>query len=549
MRRRAASAAVLTVLIAVAASLRLPQLAERPMHCDEAVHALKFRDLLEHGDYRYDPHEYHGPTLNYATWLVTTCRQKQQFSDVTESDLRLVPALFGIALVAATVLLSNPRRPLAMFLAAAFTAVSPAMAFYSRYYIQETLLVFFTLGAVVSTWRLWANLNLDRGDCDLSTPQPSRSVIGGWLLLLGISLGLMHATKETAVLAGAALCVAAATAMPGVFRIARRKWAVSFVIVASSAALVSALLVTCGGQHPRAVVDSWSTYLQYLTRAAGGGSAGEHAFPSYHYLHRLLWWQVGAGVPWTELPIAALAVLGTVGAFLRSHMPPEDRRLARFLVVYTAAVGILYSLIPYKTPWCVLSLAQGILWLSGLGGGLLIGWAKPGVQRAGGWLVIIAVAVFSAHQACRAVFVESADPTNPYVYAHTSRDVPALSAELARIAESGAATVATPIQVVAPDDDYWPLPWYLRRFSQVGWYHTMPRGPAAPILVIHATQEPQLAAYLYQNQRPGETRLYVPVPTDQPGQDWLLRPGVALRAFVQLDLWNLREEIKNSSLD
>jgi len=50
-------------------ALRLPRLASRPMHTDEAVHAIKFGALLEENRYRYDPHEYHGPTLNYFTLI------------------------------------------------------------------------------------------------------------------------------------------------------------------------------------------------------------------------------------------------------------------------------------------------------------------------------------------------------------------------------------------------------------------------------------------------------------------------------------------------
>jgi predicted membrane-bound mannosyltransferase len=39
----------------------------RPVHTDEAVHSIKFKGLWEDGKYRYDPDEYHGPTLYYAT--------------------------------------------------------------------------------------------------------------------------------------------------------------------------------------------------------------------------------------------------------------------------------------------------------------------------------------------------------------------------------------------------------------------------------------------------------------------------------------------------
>jgi len=63
---------VLILLVAlVALALRLPHLAHRPMHSDEAVNAVKFGQLLEERFYRYDPHEYHGPTLNYFTLIPT----------------------------------------------------------------------------------------------------------------------------------------------------------------------------------------------------------------------------------------------------------------------------------------------------------------------------------------------------------------------------------------------------------------------------------------------------------------------------------------------
>ena len=51
----------------VALALRCPLLDQRPMHNDEAVNAVKFGQLWEGGVYRYDPNEYHGPSLFYAT--------------------------------------------------------------------------------------------------------------------------------------------------------------------------------------------------------------------------------------------------------------------------------------------------------------------------------------------------------------------------------------------------------------------------------------------------------------------------------------------------
>jgi uncharacterized protein (TIGR03663 family) len=135
------------VALAAGAMLRLPQLDLRPMHTDEAVHAVKFGALLETGTYRYDRNEYHGPTLNYFTLVPAWCASETTMAQLTETTLRIVPALFGLGLI----LLILPLRDIGAgpaAIAAFLTACSPAMAFYSRYYIQETLLVFFALGLI-----------------------------------------------------------------------------------------------------------------------------------------------------------------------------------------------------------------------------------------------------------------------------------------------------------------------------------------------------------------------------------------------------------------
>jgi len=90
------------------------------------------------------------------------------------------------ALILLYPLLSSAVGRKAAIWAGLFTAVSPAMVYYSRYYIHEMLLIFFTASALVSGWRYWQ----------------SRRV--GWVAVCGVSLGLMHATKETFILTLAA---------------------------------------------------------------------------------------------------------------------------------------------------------------------------------------------------------------------------------------------------------------------------------------------------------------------------------------------------------
>ena len=61
--------------------------------------------------------------------------------------------IFGIGLIGLLLLLTDGLGKTAVATAALLTAISPAMVFYSRYYIQEMLLVFFTLAALGCGWR------------------------------------------------------------------------------------------------------------------------------------------------------------------------------------------------------------------------------------------------------------------------------------------------------------------------------------------------------------------------------------------------------------
>ena len=104
-----------------------------------------------------------------------------------EVAYRIVPVIFGLGLIP---LLSaawptgwaGPRWSWQRLL----TAISPALVFYSRYYIQETLLVFFTLAALGCGWRYLRSRRL------------------AWILAAGAAVGMMHATKETWILSAAA---------------------------------------------------------------------------------------------------------------------------------------------------------------------------------------------------------------------------------------------------------------------------------------------------------------------------------------------------------
>src|ERR1041384_2867725 len=179
----------LAVLLALAAAiaLRVPNLERRPLHNDEGVNAIKAADLWQKGHYVYDPDEFHGPSLYYATLPVLWLSGARNSAELHDASLRVAPMIFGVAIILLLLLFRDGLGPPAVAWAALFIAVSPAMVFYSRYFIHEMLLVFFSALTLGAFWRY----------CQ------TRSA--SWAVLSGAGLGLMFATKETFVLTVAAM--------------------------------------------------------------------------------------------------------------------------------------------------------------------------------------------------------------------------------------------------------------------------------------------------------------------------------------------------------
>ena len=64
---KAAFSVVAAGAVVLGLAFRLAWLDLRPMHHDEANQAVRFGQLLETGEYRYDRNDHHGPTLYYLT--------------------------------------------------------------------------------------------------------------------------------------------------------------------------------------------------------------------------------------------------------------------------------------------------------------------------------------------------------------------------------------------------------------------------------------------------------------------------------------------------
>ena len=144
----------MAIALTAGLALRLARLDVRPMHHDEANQAIKFGALLERGEYRYDAHDHHGPTLYYLTLPAAWLRGQATLASLDERTLRGVTAVFGAATILLLPLLSAGIGRTAVAASAWLLALSPAMVFYSRMFIQESLFACFTLAFVIAVGRV-----------------------------------------------------------------------------------------------------------------------------------------------------------------------------------------------------------------------------------------------------------------------------------------------------------------------------------------------------------------------------------------------------------
>lgn len=523
---------VILAVAALAVALRLPRLQMRPMHGDEAVGAYKFGELLEENFYRYDPHEYHGPTLNYFTLIVTRLAGEKTYASLNELTIRIVPVFFGFLLVLMPLLLIKHIGKPAAVVAAGLTAISPAFVFYSRYYIHEMLLVCFTFAVIVSGYRY----------------AKSRRI--GWAICTGVFVGLMHATKETCVIAlGSMLAALALTlllrrpAATGVGDSSRKIKAVHLLAAGAAAIIVSALFFSSFLRNPQGIIDSVRTYATYFNRAGGNQL---HIHPWYYYLEILLYRPGYANqAPWTEGLIVILAAAGLVFIAVKKSLPTAERSLFNFIALYTVIITMVYSAIPYKTPWCLLSFFHGMILLAGIGTAAIFKLAS----RASAKIVLgsaFALALLDLLlQAYLLNYVFYADYTNPYVYAHPTTDVFKITQRVEDISAAHPAHHRMPIEVVVTDADYWPLPWYFRKFTNVGWRNGVGQMPrTAPVVIASPDVEDALITKLYALAPPGEKNLYMPLFNDY----IQLRPEVELRGYITKELLDKYNQLEAAEI-
>ncbi len=543
------------LILITGAFLRIYQYDLKPFHHDEGVNGFFLTNLFRNHVYTYDPSNYHGPTLYYFALLTSLIFGLNDFA------VRLVPALFGIATIWLVLGLRRYLGTIGALTAGALLAVSPAAVFYSRYFIHESLFVFFSVVMVVAALRFdeaerpadadlrdgwvgliaavglaaFALLGVKRMEL-LTSELPLLHITYRTALLLSFILllvvyvyfmrrfgggkvtalaymfaaaALLFATKETAMITVGVFLIALVSTdiymkmrrqPPGGYqkgKAKRRKnesitmgrglleslrrfggvrdWLILLASVIALFILIHVLFYSSFFTNAKGLDDSLGTFKIWMRT----GTSEFHAKTWETYLYWL----------WQEE--ALLMLLGAAGVIVAAWR--ATNRFAVFSALWAIGIIAAYSLVPYKTPWLVLSFIPPLAIMGGYAVKELYYGEDNSLVRAAALAVALIAVCFAAYQTVMLNFYHYDDESYPYVYAHTQRGYLSLIREIESAAERAGTKEKTTISIDSPD--YWPMPWYLRDFKSVA-YPQRVGNHTEQIVVCKGDQEKECQAIL-----------------------------------------------------
>ncbi len=496
-----------TIIIIAGAFLRFSQLSERPFHADEAVHGIKFEKLLTEGSYNYDPEEFHGPVMYYFSVVPAKIFDVKTSQQLSEKLLRYIPAFFGTLCILLPLILWKRIPTPAIFLMMLLIAIGGGFTYYNRHYIQETIFVFFSFAFLFSFLRFLFEKNYPRA------------------IISGLFLGMAHASKETFIITVFSFILALFLLDLRDLDILKKE-NIKFLIAGFVSAIVTSFLFYSSFfQNSRGFIDSFVSYSTYIGR---GITADIHHHPWFYYLKLFIIQKGPESIIWTDIFLITFSLTAIIKAFRIKTEYSGSTYLIRFISLFCIIQLIIYSLIPYKTPWSIMSVYYGLLVLAGFG---IFGFYKSITIKARVILLFV-ILVGSGHlflQTYSENFIYHSAPENRWTYSNTSKQVPEVAEDIKKYLNK---TVGKKAVIIAEDHDYWPLPWYFRSRKNIGYFGEVPRFFRLPDLVIVSENLFKKTVNELYDKESGKKSLYVPFPKEN---GFFLRENYKMKIMVKYD--------------
>ncbi|MEJ7848480.1 MAG: glycosyltransferase family 39 protein [Pyrinomonadaceae bacterium] len=552
---------------ALAAFLRFYQLGLKPFHHDEGVNGFFLTTLFRNGTYSYDPANYHGPTLYYISLSFA-----KVFGLETVS-VRASMAIFGVLTVVLALFLKRYIGRIGSLFAALFLALSPGMVFISRYFIHEIFFVFLSLAIILAIllfierkkagifaigWMVLilfvcflpstinlAQLVAGEGSDAIWTYRIGLFLLEAvlvffvmrmlvlwndgrpiYILLASASAALMFATKETAFITLGTMLIACLcvwmwqkiygkTPASNELSSKRISWAgfreglgsgTDRILIWAAVAAVFVYIIVL-------FFSSFFTYPEGVQKAVDAytiwSKTGSKDHTQNGFLGYLKWmWRI-------EAPILLLAAAGTLIALIKAR-----HRFAIFAGFWAFGLALAYSIIPYKTPWLLLSFLLPMCIVSGYAINELFASKNIISKITAGTLAATATCVL-AYQSYDINFVRYDDNDLPYIYAHTRREFLDMISEIKRYAEKSGKGKQAAVQIVSPD--YWPMVWYMNDYPKAIFHAVITDAAGAEMIVAKKKDQDDNVIQKYS----ADYRFAGMFP---------LRPGVDLILLVRKDL-------------
>lgn len=416
------------VIVALALVLRLVALDIKPAHFDEGVNGWFVDQMKNTGYYHYDPTNFHGPLHFYVLFVAQTLFGRHEWA------LRLPLALVSTACVAMMLAFAPYFGKRTCRIAALCMALSPGFVFYGRYAIHESWFVFFLL---VTAWGL-------AGLCHTGSRRHLWAAAAG---LTGLVL-----TKETYIIHAIAFTLGYLVLLwweryspSAPFTAARQQWTRRDLVWTIGVCLAVTVLFYTGFLLDWSSLTGLVISLFAWAHTGMGGHTGHEKEPWY-WLRLMLFYE------WPGL-LGFIAAIGLAGR--------GAGRTLRWFALSAAAAFFAYSIVAYKTPWCLIA----ILWPFYFVFGAAVGWAADRLDRWVVWVVAALAVLFSATQMLRLNFRDFAEESEHYAYVQTKLDVNKLMRPLRTLVARDRTNYHLPGYVVL--GDVHPLPWLLADFTRV----------------------------------------------------------------------------------
>lgn len=417
------------LIIGLAAVLRIFLLGIKPPHFDEGINGW-FVDahIIKQGFYRYDPTNYHGPLHFYVLFLSEMLFGRNLWA------LRLPVVIVSITSVWLMLKFEPFVGRNVSRVAALAMAVSPGFVFYGRYSIHEAWLVLFSMMFILGL------LGLRR----FGTPK--------YLWCAGMGVAGMILTKETYI-----LHVGCALIALGVFKIsnwvnpvpdarpAKQTWdTVDLAMVIGVGAAVIIFFYSGTFFHWSGVKGLYRAYAAWYETGSDGHG---HEKPWYYWLKLIARYEP--------------AIL--VGLVLSLFCLQFKNFNLRYLAIYGVGTLMAYSIVKYKTPWCIVSIIWPLFFIFGA---ILV--LIPQKHRLVTSTISAITLSYSLGWAIWLNYFRCTTDTEPYVYVQTYNDINKLTRPVLYLAQRNPTYYHLVGHMIRQSS--YPFPWILGDFPNVGYY-------------------------------------------------------------------------------